>query len=372
MNSKFIIIMRTVFKSFFILCVFMLFLGIGSLQAQNESASTIVQKIDTYLASLEGPGFSGTILVAHKGQTIWSKGFQYANRETGLKNSPNTVFDIGSITKQFTAAGILKLEMQGKLSTEDKLADHLPGVPEKFEHISLHHLLTHSAGMPDAIGNDYAAITETEFVSQAFKNVKAGRIGKKYHYSNVGYSLLALVIEKVSQMSYEAYLKQHLFAPAGMMNTGYVLPNWNPEKIAIGYRGKKVWGKPTDKKWAGDGPYLHLKGNGGILSTVEDMYQWHLALESENILSKTAIKKFQHPHIKEDPSGRSFYGYGWAIFPTPRNTQLIAHNGGNGIFFADFWRYLSEDITIIVMTNNTNEHSESMASNIAGILLQKS
>ena len=371
MIRKFPMMKKTLLKVV-LSAIFLLPLGYQSAVGQSTTNQELIDKVGTYVASTESKGFSGVILVEHKGRKIWSGGVGYADSEKNIKNTNNTIFDIGSVSKQFTGAAILKLEMQGKLSTDDKMVDYIAGVPENLKHITLHHLLTHSAGMEGAIGHDYEEISENDFIEKALKTVTASRIGKEYEYSNVGYSLLAIIIEKVSGMKYEAYLRKFLFLPAKMEHTGYVLPQWSTENIAVGYKKNKAWGKPIEKKWAEDGPHLHLKGNGGILSTVDDLYKWHLALESGSILSEKALKKYYHPHIKEDPSGRSFYGYGWAIFPTPRKTHLIAHNGGNGIFFADFWRYRSEEITIIVLANTSNRYSEDMASEIAGIMLQKS
>ncbi len=341
------------------------------LLCQTTQEKELTHEIESFMSTAEKEGFSGTVLLGLNGRKIWSGGYGYADLDNRLRNSPETVFDIGSVTKQFTAAAILKLEMQGKLSTADKLSEYLDGVPDELAEVTLHHLLTHSAGMPGAIGGDYKSISTDDFISKAFKSVNNKRVGKAYHYSNVGYSLLAIIIEKVSGMGYEAFLREYLFLPADMHRTGYLLGEWGPTDIAVGYRGKNRWGKPTEKKWAEDGPYLHLKGNGGILSTVEDLYKWHLALLGDEMLSKEAKEKYYYRHIKEDPDGRSYYGYGWALFPTPRDTYLVAHNGGNGIFFADFWRYLSEEITIIVSSNKSGDISETIASEIAGIVINK-
>jgi hypothetical protein len=152
-------------------------------------------------------------------------------------------------------------------------------------------------------------------------------------------------------MNYEQFLQKYLFQPAGMKRTGYVLPDWKKETLATGYRGKEVWGKSNEKPWAADGPYWNLKGNGGILSNTEDMYLWHQALLTEMILNNAAKEKMYTRHVKEGENAKTFYGYGWAIFPTRRNTWLITHNGGNGIFFCDVLRFLDEKVFIIYQTN---------------------
>ncbi|MFD2561442.1 serine hydrolase domain-containing protein [Aquimarina rubra] len=326
------------------------------------------KKIQKYMNQLEDSGFSGSVLVAHKGNVILAKGYGYADRENKVKYTAKTVSTTGSITKQFTGAAILKLEMQGKLSVTDKLSKYFDNVPDDKKEITLHHLLTHSAGLPPAIGDDYQKITTDEFVKKAFDRKLLFTPGTQYEYSNVGYSILGIIIEKLSGMSYEAYLYENLWKPAGMYQTGYQIPSFG--HIAVGYRGDQKWGRTTERAWADDGPYWHLRANGGVLSTVQDMYKWHKALLGDKILNVDAKAKLYGKHIEEGEGAGSYYGYGWAIFPTPRNTELIAHNGGNGIFFADFWRYLEEDITIMMMTNAVKRPYENIASNIAGMLLK--
>jgi hypothetical protein len=124
--------------------------------------------------------------------------------------------------------------------------------------------------------------------------------------------------------------------------------------VAHGYGPEGDWGTPLDKAWAPDGPWWNLRGNGGILSTVGDFYKWHQALEGEAILSKEEKEKYFKPWVPENEEGSSFYGYGWAIARTPRGTRLITHNGGNGIFGADFRRYVDEGVVIIAGSNQAS------------------
>lgn len=329
---------------------------------------TTPEKVAGYLSTVEHQGFHGAVLVVQEGKNIISEGFGLSDIDKQIPNTDSTIFDIGSITKQFTAAGILKLEMAGKLSVDDLMSKYFDNVPEDKQSITLHHLLTHSAGFPGGIGGDYEDITTEDFISRAMNTPLRFIPGSDYNYTNVGYSLLAIIIERLSGQTYEEYLRENLFLPAGMESTGYLIPKWNGSLMATGYRNNNRWAKPTEK-WTSGEISWHLKGNGGILSTVKDMYKWHQALLTNDILSAEAKGKFYKPHVREGAGADSFYAYGWAIFPTPRKTNLIAHNGGNGIFFADFWRYLEEDITIIVMCNSSNRYAERIASQIAGILL---
>ena len=192
--------------------------------------------------------------------------------------------------------------------------------------------------------------------------------GEMYEYSNVGYSLLGIIVELVSGQSYEAFLHEHLLKPSGMTKTGYLLPEWKKEDFAQGYRGDRKWGTIRDHRWAKEGPGWHLRANGGILSTVKDMYKWHLALEGSQILSDEAKEAFFTPHVREGEDAESHYGYGWAIFTTPRNTRLIAHNGGNGIFAADFLRYVDEDVVIITMSNTAGKPAWKVSESVSRIV----
>jgi CubicO group peptidase (beta-lactamase class C family) len=331
------------------------------LSIQLAGQNPAFDKIDRFLSDLQqNHQFSGSVLVSWKGQTF-KKGYGLSDRENQGAFIPQTVSCVGSVTKQFTGAAILKLEMQGKLKVEDPISKYLANVPADKQGITLHHLLTHSAGFPGSIGDDYDSIDAKAFVELAMKEPLLFAPGNAFKYSNVGYSLLGIIIEQITKAPYEAFLNQHLFKPAGMSQTGYVLPKWKSQQVATGYRGDRNWGKINEKNWASDGPYWHLRANGGILSTVEDLYKWHQALLGDKILNPAAKAKYYTRHIEEGEGAGSYYGYGWAIFPTPRQTTLIAHNGGNGIFFCDFLRYVDEDLTVIFMTNATRREYHRMA-----------
>jgi len=322
-------------------------------------------KIDRFLSELnQKHNFSGSVLVSWKGQ-VFKKGYGLSDREAKTAFTPQTISCIGSVTKQFTGAAILKLEMMGKLKVEDHISKYFPNVPADKQSITLHHLLTHSAGFPGAIGDDYASITGEEFVKMAMDQPLLFAPGKAYEYSNVGFSLLGIVVEQISKEPYEVFLNKQLFKPAGLTQTGYVLPGFKSANVATGYRGERNWGKINEKNWAVDGPYWHLRANGGILSNVEELYKWHQALLGEKILSKEAKAKYYGRHIEEGEGAGSYHGYGWAIFPTPRQTTLIAHNGGNGIYFCDFLRYIDEDLTVILLTNATKREYHQLATQCA-------
>ena len=306
-----------------------------------------------YLQRLGRLGFSGVVVVAHDGKPVLAEGIGLADREHAVAWSPTTVAGIGSITKQFTAAAVLALEEQGRLKVEDRLSRYLDGVPPDKQAITLHHLLTHSSGILDLEGaDDWDPIGRDEFIRRAMAASLAFEPGTRYEYSNAGYSLLGAVIEKVTGQSYERALKALVLDKAGLEETGYVLPGWEPRRLAQGYRGSERWGTTLERPFDTDGPYWVLRANGGIYSTSTDMTRWAFALVDGRVLSPASMQKLWAPHVDETNGRReSFYGYGWVINDRPGGPRIITHNGGNGIYFADLAIVPSSRLVVFLQTN---------------------
>jgi len=326
-----------------------------ALTRSGQKAEEPVATVRAYLDTLEQAGFFGTVFVEFDGKVVISEGYGYSDVANRRKNSSRTVFDIGSITKQFTAAAILKLEMEGKLSTEDKLSEYYRNVPGDKSNITIHHLLRHSSGLQSNVGDDYDGVTEAAFTDSVLRSPLKFTPGTAFSYSNIGYSLLAIIVEKVAGVPYETYLYENLWRPAGMEQTGYGRPEFDEKLIAIGYdNDDRIWGRPTEKPWDAYGPFWHLKGNGGVLSSAEDLFRWNQALATDRILSEREKTKMYHPGLRDGEDSTSYYAYGWDVHRTGRNTTSIWHNGSNGIFYADFYRFVDEGATIIVLTNKSN------------------
>jgi len=357
---------------FVVLWLFYTTTSLGTALADDNVVNIrkIKAKIDGFMTTMVEKRFSGAVMVDYKGKKLLSKGYGKSDRENGFDYTPNTISDMGSITKQFTAAAILKLEMQGKLSVHDKISKYLDNIPQDKATITLHHLLTHSSGIHRYSGEDFDPDSEKRFLEIVMSQKLLFQPGEKYHYSNPAYSLLAIIVERVSGSPYEDYLYQNILKPANMNHTGYARLNFDSKNVAVGYRNIETWGKPTEKPWDKYGPYWHLKGNGGLLSTAEDFYNWHIALLGEKVLSKKAKQKYFYPHILSKASNQTFSGYGWFIEPTNRKTRLTRHNGANGFIFADIYRYIDEQVTIILFTNAYDTYSIKIARQIAGIIFE--
>ncbi len=329
----------------------------------------VATNLDKRFSDLVGKDFSGVVLVVQNGTVILAKGYGFADRVGKVPYTTDTVFDIGSITKPFTASAILKLEMNSQLKVTDAITQYFQDVPDDKKEITLHHLLTHTAGFRDSLGGDYEKVGRDEFIKLALASKLRSKPGKSYSYSNVGYSLLGAIIEQVTGVSYEKHLHDSLFVPAGMTKTGYVLPKWKKGELARGYQRGKDWGTPLDRAWAGDGPYWHLRANGGLLSTVGDLYRWSVALQGEDVLSLAAKEKQFTPHASEGFLSGTHYGYGWSIGKTRTGKPTWEHNGSNDVFFADFRIYPEDRVIVILATNASGLKYASELNNVAEAVL---
>jgi CubicO group peptidase (beta-lactamase class C family) len=305
--------------------------------SQGQPDEAAVREIEEYLARLEKLGFAGSVAISQAGRPIFASGYGLADRERGIRWGPETVSTIGSITKQFTGAAILALAEAGALSVDDPISKYFAAVPEDKQEITLHHLLTHSSGIVNLDGlGDWDPIDRQEFV-------------RTYESSNAGFSLLGAIIEQLTGKSWEEYVRDRLFLPAGMYETGYVLPQWGDGQLAQGYRGSERWGTVLERPLAEDGPYWVLRANGGVHSNALEMLRWGQALLNGEPLSETSMETYWSPHFDEG-GGDSFYGYGWVVLDLAGH-RVITHNGGNGILFADMAIVPEAELVMVIQTN---------------------
>lgn len=334
--------------------------------ADVQDPAEVRAALAAFLEEAAGDGFTGAVVVARGGEVLHEAGYGRIDPDEERPVTPETVFTVGSITKQFTAAAVLKLEEMGKLSVSDPIAKYLEGVPEDKRGITIHHLLTHQAGFPGAIGDDLERVGRDEYVRRALATPLQSEPGAAYDYSNVGYSLAAAILETVSGRPYEDFLHEHLFAPAGMMDTGYHRPGWDPARLAHGVKDDgSDWGTIVEHTFTDGGPGWHLLGNGGIHSTVGDMLRWHRALLGDAILSPASKAKMYTKHV--DEGGGTWYGYGWSIEPTPWG-EAITHNGGNRYYFADLLRFPEDDVVVYYTTTSRERRMHDLARPLARIV----
>lgn len=305
--------------------------------------------VDQYLGQQKDAG--GFFLVGTAGRITMTKGLGFAERSHQIPFDENTLYSIGSITKSFTATAIMLLMEKGLINVQDPISKYFYEIPDDKKVITIHQLLTHSAGFPGAIGDDYEIISKEDFQKRAWSTPLLFAPGLGYSYSNVGYSLLGMIIEKVSGQTYSEFLEKNIFQPAGMTTAGYTNARADYSKLAHGYfQDGGDWGTAKDKKWDGNEPSWHLKANGGILMTAKDLFQWYLALRNNIILKPATLKLQTTPHVKEGEQD-SYYAYGYVVSP---NGDVVQHNGGNRIFKADFRWYPKSDMVLISFSNDAN------------------
>lgn len=334
---------------------FITFLTLNSFSQSTNN--DLFNRIDTYLELSVTNGFSGVVLVSEKGEIILSKGYGWADRKNKIPNSPSTVFNIGSVTKQFTASAILKLVEQGKIKTSDKISAYFAQTPFDKSDITIHQLLTHTSGISNRTGGfRYNEASKEQFLKEFFESELQSIPGTKHQYANANYIMLTAIIESVSGQTYNAFLKEHLFEPAQMKSTGYKSINFGTERLAHGYyynRNDEQWEDwgTTQQHLPYNDKHWYSIGKGDIHSTVEDMYKWHVALKNNVVLDLKTRLVQETPYVAENDKKTSFYGYGWAISQTNRDTKIVAHNGSNGLYFADFVRFIDDEVVVIYITN---------------------
>lgn len=356
--------------------LFFTFITFSTLSSFSQNTNKeLFNKIDTYLEASVTNGFSGVILVSKKGEIILSKGYGWADRENKIPNSPSIVFNIGSVTKQFTASAILKLVEQGKIKTSDKISSYFSQTPIDKSDITIHQLLTHTSGISNRTGGfRYDEASKEQFLNEFFESELQSKPGTKHQYANANYIMLTAIIESVSGQTYSSFLNDFLFVPSQMQSTGYKSINFNTERIAHGYYYNR-----NDEKWEDWGttqqhlPYndkhWYSIGKGDIHSTIEDLYKWHIALKNNVVLTSKTREIQETPYAAENDKMTSFYGYGWAISKSDRETKIVAHNGSNGLYFADFVRFIDDDVVVIYITNAfLGSESENVAREIGKMI----
>ena len=322
-------------------------------------AQTKAEQIEELLSSYEAYGkFNGSVLVSDQGKVIYKKGFGMANMEWDIPNQPNTKHRLGSITKQFTAMLILQLVAEGKLDLQAPITNYLTDYPKASgDIITSHHLLTHTSGIPnytsfpkfmeDESRNPY---TPEEFVKTFADKELDFTPGEKFSYSNSGYFLLGVLIEKLSGKSYEQMLQDKIFTPLNMKDTGYD----NHEDILK----NRATGYEKQGRDYINSSYLDMSipyAAGSMYSTVEDLFKWDQALYTTNILPKDYMTMYFEPHITA--WGNSHYAYGWGVGYTKigKSTDsiyVIGHGGGINGFNTNISRTTSNN-SLIVLLNNT-------------------
>jgi len=313
----------------------------------------IITRLDSFYRIQVRAGFNGSVLIGQQGKIIYERYFGVARRDVASPLAPNTASQLASVSKTFTGAATLYLHQHNYLNIDDPVASYLPEFP--YKDITIKMLLNHRSGLPDYqkwdkryVRNEQVPITNDD-VLQVFARYKPAlesRPNTRFKYCNSNYAILASIIAKVTDMSYDDFMQQYIFQPLGMTNTFvHHTPNPLPENATYNYKYNWVrW----DNNFA-DG----VVGDKGIYSTVRDMYRWDQSFYQGKLLNNETLELAYGP-CSFEKAGVKNYGLGWRMLCYPSGNKIIYHNGwwhGNN---TAFYRFIKENLTFIVLGNKYN------------------
>jgi CubicO group peptidase (beta-lactamase class C family) len=310
----------------------------------------IATQIDHMLTrKMKQEEFSGSVLIAHNGHIILSKGYSMASWSRRRANTPHTRFYLGSTTKQFTAMAILILQQQGKLRVSASICTYISPCPWAWRPITIHEILTHTSGIPGVDDLSLSNASPQAWVNSFNAFPLAFRPGSQFDYCNVCYQLLGYVVERVSGMPYSNFLQRVIFHPLHMKNTGFNPHYTSTPDHADGYDAWRY--EDGLAEWRLNPQWSFLFGAGLLYSTVEDMYRWDQALMHSTLVSPKTLKAIFTPYMPSQYAG-SKYGYGWFIAKNAINGhRLIWHDGKIPGFRTYNGFYPRDRITLIILSN---------------------
>lgn len=321
-------------------------------------------KVDDYVkAEMQKqhvPGIS--IAVMKDGKIIKAEGYGLANVELNVPARPETVYQIGSVSKQLISAGILLLIQDGKLSLDDKISQFLEGTPDTWKEITIRHLLTHTSGIVrEAPGFDPFKIqADADVIKTAYPLPLRFAPGEKWEYCNVGYFSLAEIIRKLSGKPWGDFLKERLFLPLEMN----VTRTTTVTEIISNRAGGYVW---RNNKLDNATSFFALRPSGAFLSSVLDLAKWDAALYTDKILKPSTLSQMWAP-VKLNSGTTHPYGFGWELSSVAGH-KLVHHGGSLPGFRAQIARFVDDKLTVVVLTNGDNANPNSIALGIAALYI---
>jgi len=332
-----------------------LLLGLQVAPCLAQDAARMDQIVQSYVAN---HSFMGTVLVARGPNVLFSKGYGFADLEWNVPNAPNTKFRLGSVTKQFTAASILLLEERGKLSVNDPVKKYLPDAPAAWDKITIFHLLTHTSGIPNFTSfPDYPkfetfATTAEQLVARFRDKPLDFAPGENWSYSNSGYVLLTYLIEKITGAPYETFVRDNLFTPLGMKDSGY-----DSNSAVILHRAS---GYVLNKEQFENAGFVHMtvpQGAGALYSTTEDLLKWEQGLFGGKVLRPASLEKMTTPF-------KNHYAFGLQV-DSVGGHKAIEHGGGIQGFNTLLAYYPEDKLTVIALANVNGSAPGEIATKLA-------
>jgi CubicO group peptidase (beta-lactamase class C family) len=332
--------------------------------ARGEVAS----KLNELFLDASSKGFGGAVIVSVKGAPLLKAGYGFANREKRIDFTPATIAQIGSITKPMTAVAILQLAEAGKVDLKARVRVYLSNAPEPTASATIHQLLTHTARLADFCGDDFDVLMKAEFIRRCLAMPLAHPGG--YHYSNMGYSTLAAIVEQVSGQSWEQYLRDNVWRPLGMNCTGFVAFECDRPVFANGYLANKPQGVISERIAKLNGGDWNLRGNGGIQSPATNMERFYRAITgSLPGLSPSVRAGLTTPKEQEEPGVFATYGLALRMGKDGKPFR-IGHAGSDGTFFSYIGMLPNQDVFIYLVGNNGGDNVRPLVSASLRMLIE--
>lgn len=339
-------------------------------------------KLDTLYSELYDKGnFNGSVLVAENGNVIFEKSYGIADEQTNRKLNDSTIFELASVSKQFTAMGIVQLVKEGKLSYEDDITKYIPELND-YKGITIKNLLNHTGGLPDYMeladkNWDKSKIATNDDILKLFNQVKPKKLfepNEKWDYSNTGYLILATIIERVSGQKFGQYLHEKIFKPMDMKNTFVYRRRYEPKEIQ-NYANGYIYSDSLQKKILPDemGKDFYvvfldgIVGDGMVNSNPKDLLKWDRVLYENNLINDQDRNLIFSSTMTKD-SSQTDYGFGWMIGNTKTYGKIASHSGGWAGYISYIERNLDNDKTIIILQNNSLSSTEIPIKNTRRIL----
>jgi CubicO group peptidase (beta-lactamase class C family) len=345
----------------YLLTLALLLLFSGDSSAEDGVEAKVDELVRQEMNSQRIPGIS--LLVNKDGQTVLAKGYGLANVEHQVAVKPETVFQSGSVGKQFTATAVMMLVEDGKIGLDDKIGKYLTNAPQSWANITVRKLLTHTSGLGGYpsdfdLRRDY---TEDELLTKVMATPLAFQPGEKWSYSNLGYLTLGVLVSKVAGKFYGDFLQERIFKPLGMTTARIISEADIITNRAAGYR--LVEDKLKNQEWVS--PTMDSTADGSLYLTVYDLAKWDAALYTEKLLKRSSLDQMWTPvtlnNGKTDP-----YGFGWFVVDV-RGHRLIHHGGSWQGFHCDIQRYVDDKLTVIGFDNLAQSNLERIVRRVAGI-----
>jgi len=347
-------------KNIMCAAAFLLFFVVTA-TAQNDSNAKIDEFVKAEMQRQHLPGVS--LAIVQNGTLVYAKGYGYSNVEHQVPVKPETIFQSGSVGKQFTATAVMMLVEEGKVSLDEKISKYLGEVPEAWQNITVRHLLTHTSGLTD-YPNDFdfrRDYTEDELLKRAQAIKPDFKPGEKWQYSNLGYLTLGILIHKVTGQFYGDFLQERVFKPLGMTTTRIISEADIIPNRAAGYR--LVKDELKNQNWVS--PSLNTTADGALYFTVLDMAKWDAALYGERLLKKTSLQQMWTP-VRLNNNTTYDYGFGWG-FAQINGHRIIEHGGAWQGFTSYIGRYVDDKVTVIVLDNLTGGNAGKIGRHVAAL-----